>query len=139
MTMKKNKFENLISSSIDKDILYKDEDGRSRIGRFVRVGGPAIGSESIIVEDNQREVTVHRKNVIGKLKRLKWFDMGTVPPDGKQIMLEDKNGEIKMGKLVDNHDNKLYEFTEHHFDSPYWHRPIPAKEFVAWSLVQRRK
>lgn len=132
--MKKSKFSKLLNSE-GKNILFTDGEV-SRIGRVVEVGG----TDTVVVEIDEREKReVKRPDVIGKVKRHSWFPMDRMPPENKQLLLEHKDGSIRMGKLLGPDAAEFYEVDRTHFHDPYWHRPFPMSDFTHWCIVQGRK
>jgi hypothetical protein len=133
--MKKSKFSKLLNSGQGKQIIFK-KDGTSHIGVVIDSG---YASDSILVQTNDhRDVTVSRKNIIGTIKKYSWYPMKKMPPENKALLLEHKDGSIKMGRLLGSDGMEFYDLKGHHFHDNYWHKPFPISDFTHWSLVQER-
>lgn len=130
--MKKRKFEKLIGSSYGKEVIFKDDNGSSRMGKVVGLG-PIPDTIQVNVIDGV--VSVDRKSIICKVRKPKWFTMDRVPPEDKLVLLESKCGDIRMGKLLGEKDKEFYDLNDHHFHSPDWHKPFPISDFNQWSPV----
>lgn len=132
--MKKNKFDKFVGSSIGKQVIFNAGNGGSIVGYFV---GKGSDPDTIVVRHEGGDSIVDREQIIGKVKKNKWFTMDQVPPEGRLVLLESKTGEIKMGRLLEGHAKDFYELDTHHFHSNYWHKPFPATDFTHWCLVQK--
>lgn len=133
--MKKSKFFKLLNNGQGKHILFK-EGGTSTVGVIVDSEG---ASETVVVQTNDyRDISVHRKNIIGKVKKYSWYPMKKMPPENRVLLLEHKNGSIKMGRLLGSDGMEFYDLRGHHFHDDYWHKPSPISDFTHWSLVQER-
>lgn len=130
--MKKRKFEKLIRSNTVKHVVFEDGSGYSHIGQVVGAGQLPDTAQ---VNGSAGVVTVDRKNIICKVKKAKWHTMDRVPPEDRLVLLESKCGDIKMGKLLGAKGKEFYDLNDHHFHSPYWHKPFPITDFHQWSLV----
>lgn len=133
--MKKSKFFKLINKGAGKHILFK-ENGSSHMG--VIIGANEI-LDSITVQTNDfRNVSITRKDIIGKVKKYNWYSIDKMPPEDKTLLLEHKDGSIKMGRLLGSDGMEFYDLREKHFHDNYWHKPFPMSDFTHWSLVQSR-
>jgi len=134
--MKKNKFSKLLHRGQGKYILFKDGE-TSLIGVVVEAG---YTSDNLLVQTNDhRDVYVRRKDVIGTVKKYSWYSMEKMPPENKILLLEHKDGSIKMGRLLGSDGMEFYDLRGHHFHDNYWHKPFPITDFTHWSLVQGRR
>lgn len=122
----------MLASATRKQVIFKDDNGNSRIGNLVGAG--PVPDTAMLTHDGV-EMMVHRKNIIGKVRKQRWFAIGHLPPHKRDVLLESMNGDTKLGYLLDNTDREYYELESDHFHSPYWHKPMPASEFTRWSLV----
>lgn len=130
--MKKSKFVKMLASMTGKQVIFRDEHESSQIGTLISAG-PAPDTATMSYDG--KEIVVHRDDIIGKVKKTRWFAMGHLPPQKRHVLLESMNGDTKLGYLLDNSDREYYELDSDHFHSPYWHKPMPASEFTRWSLV----
>jgi hypothetical protein len=130
--MKKSKFVKMMTSTTGKQVIFKDDNGISRVGKLVGAGPVP---DTIMMSYDGMEIVVHRKSIIGKVKKTRWFGMSHLPPHKRDVLLESMNGDTKLGYLLDNADREYYELESDHFHSPYWHKPMPASDFTRWSLV----
>jgi hypothetical protein len=134
--MKKKKFEKLVLSGVGQQVMFNDGQGRVRLGRML---GPASPG-SITVHDGKREISVERKNVLGRTKSSRWVSADLVPPEDKLLLAENKiTGDIKMGRLLDKEQLAFYGLNKAHLHDGHWHKPMPLASFSYWSLVQERK
>ena len=134
--MKKCKLEKLANSRSTKHVIFREENGKTRLGKLISL---ELEKAQIIDETSMERVIVDHSSIIGKAKRAKWYPMEKTPPEGISLLLEHKSGEIKMGKLLGDSEKQFYELDEHHFHDGYWHKPIPISDFSHWCLVRPRK
>lgn len=134
--MKKNKFSKLVGRGDGKHILFREGD-TSRIGRVVEAGSDV---DTVVVQtEGYRKVEIKRPDVIGRVKKHSWYPMDKMPPEDSPLLLEHRDGTIKMGRLLGKDGKEFYELDKPHFHDPYWHRPFPMTDFTHWSLIQGRR
>ncbi len=133
--MKKRKFSKLLTKGSGINIVFR-QGADSKVGVVLET---CSDPEVILVQTNdQQRFEVQRKDIIGKVKKPKWFSMEKIPPENKALLLEHKDGSIKMGRLLGNDGIEFYDIQGRHFHDPYWHKPFPINDFTYWSLIQTR-